>query len=384
MRLRSERIVGPGGVVAGEVTVEDGRIAAVGAVGSSTRCGEVVDLGANWLVPGFIDGHVHGGGGAQCNTADPDEVAAVARFHASHGTTGLVATTVAAPFDDLRVALTAIARCADSSGGVSVLGAHVEGPFLSRSQPGAMDPDAFLAPDVGVAEQLLSAGQGRVLMMTVAPELPGALELIASLVRSGVAVSVGHSEASFAETVAGVRAGASSATHVFNAMPAFDHRDPGVVGAVLDCADVSCELICDGVHLAPAALRLVLRAKGAAGVRLVTDAIEAAGMPDGEYRLGELVVTVLNGQARIAGGGSLAGSTMTMDAAVRNAVKFLGVGVGEAVAMASTNPARLLGLGDRKGAIAAGMDADLVALDDRLFVTGVMVGGGWVVAPGFL
>jgi N-acetylglucosamine-6-phosphate deacetylase len=381
LHLRSERIVCPGQTIAGEVVVSRGRIAAVGPVGSGGDGFEVVELGDSWLVPGFIDCHVHGGGGAQCNTADPDEVAAVARFHAEHGTTGLVATTVAASVDELCVSLDAIARCAESPAGATVLGAHLEGPFLSGVRPGAMDPETFLAPDLAVLSELLAAGHGRVLVMTVAPELPGALELIELLVRAGVVASVGHTDATYAEADAAVRAGVRGATHVFNAMRPFDHREPGVLGAVLDAVDVSCELICDGVHAEPAALRLVHRAKGTAGVRLVTDATEAAGMPDGEYRLGGLRMTVLAGRATIAGGGSIAGSTLTMDAAVRNAVRVLRVGVGEAIAMASTNPARLLGLGDRKGAISVGMDADLVALDDGLFVRGTMVGGSWVVSP---
>jgi N-acetylglucosamine-6-phosphate deacetylase len=381
MLLRSERIMCPGGTVAGEVMVGDGRIEAVGARGSCLDDSDVVELASSWLVPGFVDAHVHGGGGAQCNTADPDEVARVARFHTEHGTTGLLATTVAAGVDELCVALDAIARCAESTAGATVLGAHLEGPFLSRARPGAMDPDVFLDPDAEVLGRLLEAGKGRVRLMTLAPELPGALELIGLLGRAGVVASIGHTDATFAETQAGVRAGAHAATHLFNAMRPFDHREPGVLGAVLDSSEVSCELICDGVHVGPVALRLVYRAKGPEGVRLVTDAMSAAGMPDGDYRLGDLEVAVTDGRAMIAGGGSIAGSTLTMEVAVQNAVRFLGVSVEEAVSMASTNPARLLGLSDRKGAIAAGMDADLVVLDDELRVRGTMVGGGWLVGP---
>lgn len=393
VRLRSERIVCPGGTMAGELVVADGRIAAVepadlvggGRQGMETgSTSEVLELGDSWLVPGFIDCHVHGGGGAQCNTTDPDEVAAVARFHAQHGTTGLVATTVSASIDELCTSIKAIARCVgdEARGAGAVLGAHLEGPFLSPDRPGAMDPDTFLTPDPALLSRLLAAGDGSVRVMTLAPELPGALELGKSLVRAGVVASLGHTDASYAEAEAAIRAGARAATHTFNAMRPFDHRDPGVVGAVLDLPDVSCELICDGVHVEGPALRLVHRAKGNAGIRLVTDAMEAAGMSDGEYRLGGRKVAVVDGRATIAGGGSIAGSTLTMDAAVRNAARFLGVGVEEAVVMASTNPARLLGVADRKGAISAGMDADLVVLDGELSVAGTMLGGSWARFPG--
>jgi N-acetylglucosamine-6-phosphate deacetylase len=373
VRLRSRRMVCPEGTRPGTVVVEGGRIAAVDvdAVRGAEH-GEVVDLGERWLVPGYIDGHVHGGGGAQCNTPDAAEVAAVAGFHAHHGTTGLLATTVAAPPQELRAALGAIAGCAAPN----LLGAHLEGPYLSPRRPGAMDPGMFLDPDRGGLERLLEPGGVR--LMTLAPELPGALELIERLARGGVVASIGHTSASDAEVRAAVRAGARAATHVFNAMPPFHHRDPATVGAVLDLPEVSCELICDGVHVDPVAMRLLYRAKGADGVRLVTDAMAAAGMPDGEYRLGGRPVTVNGGRAVLKGGASIAGSTLTMEAAVQNAVRLLEVPVQEAVRMASTNPARLLGLERQKGEIRTGLDADLLVLDERLAVKATMVAGEWV------
>src|SRR2546421_6721995 len=345
MRLRSERIVCPGGTLAGEVVVTDGQIASVG--GASSEDGEVIELGGRWLVPGYIDVHVHGGGGAQCNTADVEEIAEVARFHASGGTTGLVATTFAAPGDELSRTLAAIAQCTAPT----LLGAHLEGPFLSPERPGAMDPGVFLDADVEQLERLLAAGEGRVRVVTVAPELPGALELIELMARAGIVVSVGHREAADAEVREAVRAGATAATHLFNAMAPFHHRHPGAAGALLDLPEVSCELICDGVHVDPIAMRLVYRAKGALGIRLVTDAMSAAGMPDGEFQLGGRSVTVAGGRAVLKGGGSIAGSTLTMEMAVQNAVRFLGIPVEEAVLMASTNSARLLGLQGRKGEI---------------------------------
>lgn len=383
MRLRSQRIVCPGGTRTGEVVVQRGRISAVDQVGNQAGggkpqdVGELVELGDRWLVPGYIDVHVHGGGGAQCNTAEPDEIAEVARFHARHGTTGLVATTLAAPVEDLCSALAAIARCPAAN----LLGAHLEGPFLSPEQPGAMDAGRFLDPDIRQLERLLAAGDERIRLMTLAPELPGALELVQRLVRAGVVASIGHTNATDAEVRAAVRTGATAATHVFNAMPPFHHRRPGAVGAVLDLPEVSCELICDGLHVDPVAMRLVHRVKGPRGIRLVTDAIAAAGMPDGQYEMAGRPVTVTEGTALLAGGETIAGSTLTMEAAVQNAVRFLGISVEEAILIASTNSARLLGLHARKGAIAPGLDADLLVLNEQLDVEATMLAGQWLVGP---
>jgi N-acetylglucosamine-6-phosphate deacetylase len=367
--------------VPGVVSVADGVIDCV-----SDHCppGEpLLDLGDRWILPGYIDVHVHGGGGAQCNTSGLEEVLAVARFHASHGTTALVSTTVAAPVDELLTAVRTIASVVGRrDGAAAVLGSHLEGPFLSRARPGAMDPRFFLDPDTSVASALLEAGGGTVRIVTLAPELPGSLGLVHRLLARGVVVSVGHSDGDYGDVEAAVRAGAAGATHLFNAMPPLHHRSPGVVGAVLDLAEVSCELICDGVHVDPVALRLALRCKGVEAVRLVTDAMQAAGMPDGIYRVGTASVEVRDGRALIAESGSIAGSTLTMDVAVANAVDFLGVSVPEAVALASARPAALLGIADVKGALAPGYDADMVVLDDGLRACRTMVGGRWVGAPG--
>lgn len=375
MRLRSERIVTPSCVVSGVVSVADGVIS---GVSSGLAAGEpALDLGDRWLLPGFIDVHVHGGGGAQCNTSSVDELQAVARFHASHGTTALLATTVAAPVDELEAAVRAIASVSGRfcEGAAVVLGAHLEGPFLNRARAGAMDASCFLSPDAALTSRLMP-----VRMVTLAPELPGAIGVVRRLAGQGVVVSLGHSEATYEQAVAAVAAGARSVTHLFNTMRPLDHREPGLVGAALDLPELGCELICDGVHVDPAVLRLAWRAKGLAGLRLVTDATQAAGMPDGEYRLGGSAVVVRSGVARggPGGAGALAGSTLTMDAAVRSAVRVLGIGVLEASVLASLNPARLLGIADRKGGIAVGKDADLVVLDDSLCVCAAMVGGRWV------
>ena len=377
MILASERIVTPDGSHSGELVIENGRI---DEVRQRSGC-DALDLGRRAVLPGYIDLHVHGGGGAQCNTDDPDEVLSMARFHATHGTTALLATTVAASLEELETALAAIAACTSRTGGAAILGAHLEGPFISRRRPGAMDPSVFIDPDERSVQRLLEAGDGKVRMMTTAPELPGALDVIRDLVAAGIVASVGHSDATYDETRAAAGAGARCATHTFNAMPPLHHREPGLLGAVLDLDELSCELICDGIHVHPAVLRLAFRAKGLSRATLVTDAMQAAGMPDGEYRLGGALVTVSSGRAEIAGGGSIAGSTLTMDAAVRNAVRFLDIALEQASALASENPARLLGIDHRKGKIAPGFDADLTVLDGELRACGTLVAGEWVYGP---
>jgi N-acetylglucosamine-6-phosphate deacetylase len=376
--IRSERIVTQEGVISGEILIRDDVIAAVSASRSGVR-DDVIDVGGDWIAPGFIDLHVHGGGGAQCNTSRSEEIRTMARFHARHGTTALLATTVAAPIHELELALDAIAACTRGgpSDGATVLGAHLEGPFISPERPGAMDPVHFLEPSVELAERLLEAGAGTVRMMTLAPELPGALDLVRVLVRAGVVVAIGHSNATYEQTQAAIALGATSATHTFNAMSPLHHREPGVLGAVLDRPEVSCELILDGVHVSPPAARLAYRAKGITGIHLVTDAMQAAGMPDGAYRLGGAAVDVTDGRAVIAAGGSIAGSTLTMDAAVRNAVEFLGLSEPEAIALASVNPAETLAPAGTRGRLAPGMAADLLVVGD-LRVKAAMVNGQWV------
>ena len=372
--LRGGRVVTPDGVSSDDVVVRAGRIAAIEA---GRHGGEVVELAGRWVLPGFVDLHVHGGGGAQCNTVDAEDILNVARFHAEHGTTSLLATTVAAPVDELEAAMGAIraAAAAPSEGGAEVLGAHLEGPFLSPRWPGAMDSAHFLEPDRAVADRLLAGGGVR--MVTLAPELPGAIELVRALAAADVVVSLGHTDASYAQVAEAVGAGARAVTHAFNAMRPLHHRRPGVLGAALDLDALTCEVICDGVHVDPAVLRLLQRAKGAERTTLVTDAIEAAGLPDGDYHLGQRPISVRAGRATLPGSDTIAGSTLTMDRALRNVVAFCDVGVEAAARMASTTPAELLGIDDRKGIVAPGRDADLVVLDPDLSLAGVLVRGAW-------
>jgi N-acetylglucosamine-6-phosphate deacetylase len=376
--LRGGRVVTPNGVREVDVVIRGEQIVAVEPPRARSEDAEVVDLAGRWALPGFVDLHVHGGDGAQCNTAAADDVQRVARFHARHGTTSLLATTVAAPIDDLLAALAAIraAAAAPAPGAAEVLGAHLEGPFLSPRWPGAMDATHFVAPDLAVADRLLAGGGVR--MLSLAPELPGALELVRAAAAAGVVVSMGHTGATYAEASAAVAAGARAATHVFNAMRPFHHREPGVLGAAFDLDSITCEVICDGVHVDAAAMRLLMRAKGPTRTALVTDAIEATGMPDGDYRLGARPISVVRGRATLPGSETIAGSTLTMGRALRSAVELCGVAVEDAARMASTTPAALLGIADRKGVLAAGRDADVAILDPDLSLAGVLARGAWI------
>jgi N-acetylglucosamine-6-phosphate deacetylase len=379
--LRSERIVTPSGVLAGTLRIRAGRIEAISAARAREPSAvAAVDFGSDWVVPGFIDTHVHGGGGAQLHTTDPAELAAACRFHALHGTTALLATTVSAPVAELSAILATIARASTAAApaGARVLGAHLEGPFLSPALSGAMDPTTFLAPAGELMSRLREAAGGTLSMMTLAPELPGALALIRDLHAHGEVASLGHTDADYETVVAAVNAGARSATHLFNAMRGLHHRAPGAVGAVLDSDQLNAELICDGEHVSPAVLRLAHRAKGTGGLRLITDAMAGAGMPDGTYPLGRATIAVAGGRATRMHGDTLAGSTLTMDEAMRQAVAALGLSLPEAVALTAANPARVLGLQARKGQIAIGMDADFAVLDDALNVRCTVVGGAWV------
>jgi N-acetylglucosamine-6-phosphate deacetylase len=376
--LVDARLAGPSGDPRpGWLRVEGERIAALGTGDPPAADGaRVRELGGRVLAPGFIDLHVHGAAGAEFLGAGPDELTAILRMHARGGTTGLLATTVTAAAEPLEAGVRALASAGPVPGGAAILGIHLEGPYLCAKRRGAQDERYLRPPDAAELDRLLAAGPVR--LITLAPELPGALDAIARLVGDGVVVSVGHTDATHAEAAAAFDAGARHATHLFNGMRPLHHREPGVIGAALDRPEVTCELICDGLHVDPVVMRLAQRLKGAEGTVLVTDAMAAAGLGDGAYRLGELPVRVRDGRVELDdGSGTLAGSTLTMGAAVRNAVRLVGVPLGEALRMASATPARLLGMEDRKGALAAGHDADLVVLDDDLQVAAAMVAGAW-------
>lgn len=369
--LAGARIVTSDSVLTGGwLRVSGGRIAELGA---GTAPAAALQLGGGFLVPGFVDLHVHGGGGHDF-TASEAELAAGVAYHQSRGTTRTLVSLMAASLDAMCEQLGWVADLA-RGGEFQVAGAHLEGPFLAAGRCGAQNVAYLLPPDRRVMAKLIEAGQGLLRTVTVAPELPGALEVIADLVAAGVVAAIGHTDASYQQAAAGYAAGAGLSTHLFNAMSPITHRKPGAAVAALD-SGAPFEIINDGAHVHEAMIGLAARAAGG-GLVLVTDAISAAGVGDGNYVLGGLPVTVRDGEARTPSGG-LAGSTLTMDVAFRRAVLDVGLPIERAAAAAATTPAQVLGLGQECGSIAAGLAADLVHLDDELRVRRVMVAGRWL------
>ncbi|MEV0705327.1 N-acetylglucosamine-6-phosphate deacetylase [Saccharopolyspora sp. NPDC050389] len=359
----------------GWVQVSGGQITAVG--GGPAPAGPAVDLAGRWLVPGFVDIHCHGGGGGSFTGIELDQSHAAINTHRAHGTTTMLASLVSAPLPDLAKQISALSELVVDG---ALAGIHLEGPFLSAARCGAHDPAILRPPEASAVQQLLDAGRGAVRMITLAPELPESLTAIRRLVDQGVIAAVGHTDAVLDQVVPAVEAGATVATHLFNAMRPLHHREPGPIGVLLEDERVTVELICDLVHLHPAVVKLAASHAGTGRTVLVTDAISATEAGDGTYELGKLPVTVTDGEPRLADG-SLAGSTLTMDVAFRNLVRSCGLTVPAAVAASSTKPAQLLGLGDRIGEIRPGLAADLVVLDSDLELDAVMKDGAWVTEP---
>ncbi|MEV1285933.1 N-acetylglucosamine-6-phosphate deacetylase [Micromonospora sp. NPDC049679] len=363
------RVVTPRGVLDEGYVEFDGET--ITAVGEGAVPERVPD--GHWIVPGFVDIHTHGGGGHTFTTGDAESARGAAAFHLAHGTTTLLASLVSSPFALMRQATAAFAPLVRER---IFAGIHFEGPYLSAARCGAQNPEHLRDPSVDELTTLIELGDGAVRMVTIAPERPGALTAIEFLTTHGVVAAVGHTDATYDQTLAAVTAGASVGTHVFNGMRPPHHREPGPVFALLGAAGVVCELVADGVHLHRGTIAFAASVTGPDRAALITDAMAAAGMGDGEYELGGQAVVVADGVARLARDGSIAGSTLTMDAALRQAISA-GVSMVDACRMASTTPARAIGLGDSVGALVAGRRADLVHLDDELRVIRVMRGGTW-------
>ncbi len=344
----SGRIVTPKGIVEGSLSIEDGKIASI-------RKGKAAD---QWIVPGFVDIHNHGGGGHTFTTGDADSAREAAAFHRKHGTTTLLASLVSSPFELMRSAVAAFEPLVAE--GV-IAGIHFEGPYLSHARCGAQNPEFLRDPSMDEIGELTKSTAVR--MMTIAPERDGALDAIKLLSANGCVAAIGHTDASYEQVLAGIAAGATVATHLFNGMRPLAHREPGPIVALLDSPQITVELIADGVHLHDGTLAFAAHTAGTDRAALITDAMSAAGMPDGTYELGGQAVIVSDRVARLASG-SIAGSTLTMDAAFRQAVGA-GLSMVDAATMASTTPARILGLDKR---LAPGCDADVVILDEHLRV----------------
>ena len=363
------------------LVVEDGRIAEVSARAGKEipREATVVDLGDVTLAPGFFDIHIHGGAGLDVMRAAPADLPRLGKFLATHGVTAYFPTTVAAPLDATCAALDRLADAieATATNGDPVqarpLGIHLEGPFLSHKRRGVHPPENLVVPTIAVFDRLWQAARGHVRVLTIAPEIPGAMEVISEAARRNVLVSIGHSDAEMPVAQAAVKAGARHATHTFNAMRPLDHREPGIVGEVLSNNQITADMIVDGIHVDPVVVELFLKAKGVDRAVLITDAISATGMPDGRYMLGPIEVDVKDGKA--TSGNSLAGSVLTMDRAVRNVTKFSRWSLRDAVRAATLNPARAVGLAASHGVLAAGADADFIVLSQAGEVLRTIVHG---------
>jgi N-acetylglucosamine-6-phosphate deacetylase len=362
------------------ILVRDGVIEAIGPRQgmSLPAAAEEVIAKQQTAIPGFVDVHIHGAGGHDVMEGSDEAMAAIARTVARHGTTSLVATTVTASPEDTCRSVEGIARFIAAQHETDepraeVLGIHYEGPFISPARPGVHPKEWIQLPSAELLEKLLHAASGNARILTLAPELLGAALCIEVARQAGMVVAMGHTDATYEQARAGMARGARHAVHMYNAMRPFSHRDSGVIGAVLTSPEVTAELIADGVHVEDAAMRLLLQAKGAGCVILVSDGISATGMPDGNYKLGKFEVTVSGGVCRNAEG-NLAGSTLTLDRALRNIVA-LGVSLPDAVRMLTVNPATLLGLEFKKGALRIGADADIVLVDEGLRVTNVWARG---------
>ncbi|NOV01274.1 N-acetylglucosamine-6-phosphate deacetylase [Paenibacillus planticolens] len=380
--ITGAKIVTEQGVIEqGAVHIKDGVIAAIqtGTQWAPSAPGpdaQTIDARGSWLLPGFIDVHVHGGYGADFMEASPETLDTITRFHASNGTTSMLATTMTATREDIDRVLGEVNRyMQEPMPYARLLGVHMEGPFISPKWAGAQDPKLMLPPQLSWVQDWHERYPQLVKQLTLAPEGEGALETIAWLRDHGIVAACGHTDASYADIQSAADAGLSHAVHTFNAMKPLHHREPGTVGAVLTDDRISGEVIADGIHVHPAAIRLLVKAKQPHGLLLITDAMSAAGLGDGQYELGGQAVTVQSGVARLTEGGALAGSTLTMIDALRFMVREVGVSVEDASRFASGNPARLLQLQASHGSIAQGKQADLLLVSPDLDIEHVWIRG---------
>jgi len=360
------------------VLVEDGKLVSISTRATSETPTEtqLIDFAGATLAPAFFDVHIHGAAGHDVMEATPEALRAVGSFLASRGTGNFLATTVTAPLDKTLRSLEGLAKLLAepvAPGVAKPIGIHLEGPFLSHLKRGVHPTELLLSPDIDIFDKMFEAAEGRVRLMTIAPELPGAAELARHATGRGVRVSIGHSNATAAETRAVIAAGATSATHTYNAMRPLDHREPGILGVVITTDELFAELICDGIHTAPELVRLWWSAKGHERAILVTDAMSATGMPDGDYQLGGLPVRVANGKAMM--NGVLAGSVLTLDRALKNFLHFTGATLEQGLRLLTANPAAMTGLNENVGTFAVGQSADFVAVDAAGKLIGSVVGG---------
>ena len=370
--ILAKKIVTPETIIPdGVVLVEDTKILEVGSrnqVRFKEREFAILHGEQQTLVPGFIDVHIHGGGGKDIMEGTREAIEVISGILARHGTTSYLATTVtASPIATIQAVERLGKLMEEGTGGAKMVGLHLEGPFISEKKRGVHPPEHIRKPSTRIFDELLKMSNHQVKLITLAPEIEGSLEFIENARSKGVLVSMGHSNATFEEAMRAIKAGVSHATHTFNAMRDFNHREPGILGAVLADQSVWAEIIADGVHVDPVAVNILLKCKGVKKILLITDAISATEMPDGQYQLGSLTVLVSKGVCRIPEG-QLAGSTLTQDRALQNMIRWTGLPLEEAVCMATQNPAQAVGIDKQKGSVQSGYDADLVLLEDDLRV----------------
>ena len=379
LAVTAGRVMTPDRVILdGVVLVEGPKILEVGsrrAVRFSRDQFQVVGHSQQLLAPGFIDVHTHGAMGRDVMEGTDEALEVISRFLAAHGTTSFLATTVtASPIATLQ-AVEALGSQVDRPlPGARMLGLHLEGPFINPEKRGAHTAKYIRRPSTLIFDQLLACSSHQIKLITVAPEVEGSLELIRFARAKGVVVSLGHSNATLEETMAAIALGAGNATHTFNAMRPFSHRDPGILGAVLTAPEIWAELIADGVHVSPAAINLCIQCKSARRILLISDAVSATGMPEGQYRLSDIEITLSGGICRTREG-QLAGSTLTQDQALRNMVRWSHLPLEAVLGMLTRNPAQSLGIAESKGTLAEGRDADMVLLDRNLRVHTTIIQG---------
>jgi N-acetylglucosamine-6-phosphate deacetylase len=372
------KIITPAGVLEnGSLRVKDGIIIEISDTTlESNLVISSLDAKGNWLMPGFIDVHVHGGAGHDFMDANEEGLAAITKFHAAHGTTSMLATTLTASRDDLTAIIDRVSRfMAKPMPFAQIIGVHLEGPFINVKWKGAQNPAYILPPQPEWLEDWVTRFPGIIKLQTLAPESEGALDYIEKLAFHGIVASCGHTDATYEQIVAAADRGLRHAVHTYNAMKPLHHREPGTVGAVLTDNRITAEVIADGHHVHPAGIKLLTSAKGTDNVILVTDAMAAAGMPDGDYEIGGLPVSMSCGVARLKEAGNLAGSTLDMISAVRYLVREIGVSLEEASRMASANPARQLGIESITGTLEVGKAADFLLVNPSLELLGTWGGG---------
>ncbi|MGJ7045444.1 N-acetylglucosamine-6-phosphate deacetylase [Thermoanaerobacterium thermosulfurigenes] len=365
------RLLIDGNIVDGkDVLIEGNKISAIG-------CGlygdNIIDAEGNYVSPGFVDIHIHGSSGFDTMDGTFEAINAISKSVAMHGTTSFLPTTMTEDKNKIKNAIKNVFYNKDRVEGAEILGVHMEGPFINPKQKGAQDDKFILKPTVENFTEICGEYMNIVKLVTIAPEVDGALELIRYLKEKNIVASVGHTDSTYDDVALGYKAGITHATHVFNAMKGFHHREVGTVGAVFDL-DISAEVIADGIHSVFPAIRTLLKLKGKEKVNLVTDAMMAANLRDGLYQLGGQDVYVKDGAARLKSG-VLAGSTLTLDKAIKNILSNTDLSLPESVALASYNSAKVIGVDDRKGLIKEGYDADIVIFDENIEIKKTIVGG---------